>query len=174
MVSIYWADCYLLIDDACFICENDACNRTTQKKTRKICTQCPTSYTAGLKTVGILTHMGAHVLHNPRFKDADNPCGLCLGLETTCAIFLKRTPKTGYQIDMSRSRCPNLYKISLKVAATFTENPHAPTICYAAPFAMALFQSGSTTSFPISALLTHLQIPRFIRSFTIFQTRRIF
>lgn len=65
--------------------------------------------------------MGAHILHDSRMKDANNPCGLCLNLGSLCAIRLVRRGKSGDQIDMVNSRCPNLYKISLKHAAKFSK-----------------------------------------------------
>lgn len=69
----------------------------------------------------LLQHMGAHILHDSQMKDADNPCGLCLNRGSLCAIWLVRRGKSGDQVDMVNSRCPNLYKISLKQAAKFSK-----------------------------------------------------
>lgn len=67
----------------------------------------------------IIHHMGAHILHDQRLTDADNPCGLCLNTGSRCVIRFVTRSKTD-QIDMANSRCPNLYKIQLKTAAKFS------------------------------------------------------
>lgn len=60
-------------------------------------------------------------MHDPRLKDADNPCGLCLNEGNICAIRFVKMAKSGYQVDLRNSRCRNLYKISLKHAAKFSK-----------------------------------------------------
>lgn len=68
--------------------------------------------------------MGGHILHDPVCKGATNICGLCLGTGSSCVIYLTKPTKHGAQIDMTRSRCPNLYKIVMKTASKST--PHSP------------------------------------------------
>lgn len=78
--------------------------------------------------------MGSHILRDPVCKGTTKICGLCLGTGSSCEIYLKTSRKHGPQIDMDRSRCRNLYKISLKKAAKSTQ--HSP--CTNAPMSCPL------------------------------------
>jgi hypothetical protein len=105
---------------ACFICETEGSNRDPQSNDER-CYLCPQMHTNHFNGPELLQHMGAHILHDSQMKDADNPCGLCLNRGSLCAIRLVRRGKSGDQVDMVNSRCPNLYKISLKQAAKFSK-----------------------------------------------------
>jgi hypothetical protein len=78
--------------------------------------------------------MGAHILHDPRVKDLDSPCGLCLSTGGRCTICLTKRNKR-YQVDMATSHCPNLYCIQLRSAAKYsakspcTNNPLTCPLC---------------------------------------------
>ena len=68
----------------------------------------------------LISHTGAHILHDVRLKDVKNPCGFCLRSGTLgCIIYLKTSGKVT-TIDMVASQCPHLRKISLKSASQFT------------------------------------------------------
>lgn len=76
--------------------------------------------------------MGAHIRHDNACKGEYNICGLCLGTGPSCVIYLTRSRKRGPQIDMSRSRCPNLFKITMKKAKKSTKNSpcsNHPLLC---------------------------------------------
>ena len=83
----------------------------------------------------LLEHMGAHILHDSRVKDADNPCGLCLNTGSCCIFRLVKRNKVD-QVDMANSRCPNLRKIQLTSAAKYsTSSPctNVPLRCPLCP-----------------------------------------
>ncbi|KAI0054949.1 hypothetical protein BV25DRAFT_1816306, partial [Artomyces pyxidatus] len=107
-------------DQACFMCEDDQTARGLQTS-RNTCLGCPTVVIARLRMPELLKHIGAHILHDSRFKGATNACGLCLRTGSSCVVYLKRKGKSGDQIDYSLSRCPNLQNFSLKNAAKFTK-----------------------------------------------------
>ena len=67
----------------------------------------------------IVEHIGAHVLYDPSVRRLSEPCGLCLRPAPLCKIVLKKGKgKAGkLAIDMEKSSCPNLVKVSLAVAA---------------------------------------------------------
>ena len=68
----------------------------------------------------LLEHTGAHILHDPHIKDADNPCGLCLNMGSPCVFRLIKRNKVD-QIDMTNSQCPNLRKIQLMSAGKYSK-----------------------------------------------------
>ncbi|KAI0042726.1 hypothetical protein FA95DRAFT_1682348 [Auriscalpium vulgare] len=107
-------------DDACFVCEDD-CGIRGLQTSKNTCLGCPNILVAVLSIPELLKHTGAHVLHDPRFKGKEDPCGLCLRTGSSCVIYLKTKGKSGDQIDYSRSRCPNLRNFSIKAAMCFTD-----------------------------------------------------
>ena len=68
----------------------------------------------------LLKHMGAHILHDARMKDADQPCGLCLSQGGSCII--RFTKGSNPQVDIKNSTCPNIFQIRLKSAAKFSQS----------------------------------------------------
>ncbi|KAI0058140.1 hypothetical protein BV25DRAFT_1862304, partial [Artomyces pyxidatus] len=104
--------------EACFVCETST-DSTTQSRDPDgdSCPCCPAISISGLTGPQRLQHMGAHILHDPKLKDADSPCGFCLS--SSCVIYLshRRSANINEQIDMSKSQCPHLIKVSLKVAS---------------------------------------------------------
>lgn len=80
------------------------------------CPRCPTfSIEKGPK---LLEHIGTHILHDPSFESAGEVCGLCLSVGGVCAIRLAHRKGGVDVVNMTDSRCPNLYKLSLKAAGT--------------------------------------------------------
>ncbi|KAJ6479378.1 hypothetical protein DFH09DRAFT_951401 [Mycena vulgaris] len=58
----------------------------------------------------VLTHMGAHILHDSTINRSDQPCGLCGRPSPMCSFVLKKT-LDGVAIDFKKSQgCPNFIK----------------------------------------------------------------
>jgi hypothetical protein len=72
----------------------------------------------------IVEHIGAHILHDPSVDRSSEPCGLCLQPAPLCKIILKKVKRgTGrHAIDMQASKCPNLVKFSISIAAKCSES----------------------------------------------------
>jgi len=82
----------------------------------------------------IVEHISAHVLHDPLVDRLSEPCGLCLRPAPLCKIVLKRAKgKTGkLAIDMEESSCANLVKLSIAIAAGYSDGSpctNHPIIC---------------------------------------------
>ena len=105
--------------DACFVCETESSVRSLPDECR--CQRCSDVIVSRLNGPELHRHMGAHILHDPYFKDADNPCGLCLNTGSRCVFRLVKCNKVD-QIDMTNSRCPNLYKIQLSSASKYSKS----------------------------------------------------
>jgi hypothetical protein len=60
-------------------------------------------------------HIGVHMLFGDRARIGDNPCGFCFGFDGSCKIWVnfRKGRKGSAFIDMKRSKCPNLCKLSL-------------------------------------------------------------
>ncbi|KAF7970371.1 hypothetical protein HWV62_24292 [Athelia sp. TMB] len=111
---------YQLADGACFLCEPDNMESSERHQPEEnCCSYHPTLHISDLSHTKLLEHMGGHILHDPQLKGVDNPCGLCLNAGNRCVIRFVTSNKVD-QVDMSRSRCPNLFKIRLKDAAEST------------------------------------------------------
>ena len=100
---------------ACFVCEDDS--MTSVDIDLDTCRLCQKVKLSSLSGPALVTHMSAHVLHDPRLKDSQQPCGFCLNMGL-CTIQLQSSSKST-TIDVKTSRCPNLRKISLKAATEF-------------------------------------------------------
>jgi len=79
-------------------------------------------------------HIGAHVLHDPSVNCLSKPCGLCLWPAPLCKIVLKKAKgQIGkLAIDMKKSSCANLVKLSISAAARCSyASPYInhPVIC---------------------------------------------
>jgi hypothetical protein len=82
----------------------------------------------------IVEHIGAHVLHDPSVNRLSEPCGLCLRPAPLCKIVLKKAKgQMGkLAIDMKKSSCANLVKLSIGAAARCSDaSPctNHPVIC---------------------------------------------
>ena len=115
----------LITGQACFVCESNlAGGDATRETTLDTCRMCQNMSLTALSAPALVTHMGAHILHDPRLSGADNPCGFCLNTGTLCSVRLTVTSKNTV-IDMKGSRCPHLRKLALAPAAAFNP-PSSP------------------------------------------------
>ncbi|KAF7792170.1 hypothetical protein EIP86_003200 [Pleurotus ostreatoroseus] len=89
---------------------------------------------------GVYYVLGAHILHDTKMRDADNPCGFCLRTGGSCVIYLEKKSAGSLRIDKKLSQCPNLRTLSLKVAAEYT--PKSP--CTNLPLACPLCPKSAT------------------------------
>ncbi|KAG6905050.1 hypothetical protein DXG01_005403, partial [Tephrocybe rancida] len=104
---------------ACFVCEKDTAGGDSRHlDDDKTCRHCPRFSIESISGPDLIKHMSAHILHDPRYVDADCPCGLCL--RNDCEFFLITRGSTT-AIDMDKSRCPRLRKFNLKVAAEYSD-----------------------------------------------------
>jgi len=114
----------MLTGYACFLCENDDVDGDTSRETDlDSCRLCRKVSLSKLNGPALLTHMGAHILHDPRLRDDKSPCGFCLNSGSLCVIRLVVTSKLT-TIDMKATRCSKKRKIAIKAASTFT--PRSP------------------------------------------------
>lgn len=125
--------------EACFACELEAEDRVTQPGEAR-CPRCPNIIFPELTAPTLVQHVGAHILYDSAFKDADNPCGFCLRVSSDCKIYLRKG-QSGPQVDMSLSSCLQLRKLSLGAAAKFS--PHSP--CTNHPMVCTLCPNGTST-----------------------------
>lgn len=93
-------------------------NGTRQHDGASTCSLCPNFLIDTLSGPDLLKHMGAHILHDNNLRGSPSPCRFCLNSQ--CEIHLTRHGRN-LTIDMQKSRCPNLRKIHLKIAESFTE-----------------------------------------------------
>lgn len=112
---------HVYLGRACFVCERDTAGGDPSREADNSCQYCRQKILLDtLSSPVLVSHIGAHILHDTRLKDVQNPCGFCLRSGTLgCSIYLKIAGKTT-TIDMATSQCPQLRKISLKTASQFT------------------------------------------------------
>ena len=67
-------------------------------------------------TPKLLTHVTAHILHDPSINREDEPCGLCLLLAPSGQIVLKKY-KHLFTVDYTHSTCQRLIKFSYAAAS---------------------------------------------------------
>jgi len=69
----------------------------------------------------LLEHMGTHVLFDPKFDAALNPCGLCLW-PSQCVFYLKKGKgaQNGQQINYKNSNCPSMVRLTYSIAGRST------------------------------------------------------
>jgi hypothetical protein len=106
------------------------------------CPLCPSTPLSLRSPTKLVEHMAMHILHDPAINITSDPCGFCLSSGPSCSIQLKKSKgsKGGVKIDMQRSRCPNLVKLSLVSGGKST--PSAP--CTNIPCICPLCHDGST------------------------------
>lgn len=122
---MYLIAALLFTGQACFVCESNlAGGDATRETTLDTCRMCQNVLLTALSAPALVTHMGAHILHDPRLSGANSPCGFCLNTGGLCSITLTLTSKNTV-IDMKASRCPHLRKLALAPAAAFTP-PSSP------------------------------------------------
>ncbi|KAF4615995.1 hypothetical protein D9613_011212 [Agrocybe pediades] len=100
------------------------------------CRICRFSGLSKLTAPALVTHMSAHILHDERMKGEDSPCGFCLNTGNLCRIVLNVTSKRTL-IDVKASTCPNLRRLTIKIAAQFSKEnspcTNHPLICPLCP-----------------------------------------
>ncbi|KJA25111.1 hypothetical protein HYPSUDRAFT_135245 [Hypholoma sublateritium FD-334 SS-4] len=64
---------------ACFVCEKDIAGGDPSQEADNSCQYCRQKVLLDtLSNPILISHIGAHILHDPRLKDVQNPCGFCL------------------------------------------------------------------------------------------------
>lgn len=113
---------YLASGSACFICEGKNALRHSQDGIVR-CRFCPQVIVSNMKGPELIKHNGGHILHDSRLKDAENPCGFCLGTDSSCSVRLVKRGKV-FHVDSnnSNSKCPLRCKIKMKSASTSTKS----------------------------------------------------
>ncbi|KAJ7255087.1 hypothetical protein B0H12DRAFT_1233167 [Mycena haematopus] len=104
---------------ACFVCEGDNHIESFDETDLHMCTKCCPSVALDIThPQTVLTHIGAHILHDSTINRSDQPCGLCGRPSPMCSFVLKKTGE-GFAIDFKKSQgCPNfIKKFNYNVAA---------------------------------------------------------
>ncbi|PBK88629.1 hypothetical protein ARMGADRAFT_1065534 [Armillaria gallica] len=105
---------------ACFVCETDEPTGTalhTLEQPR--CIRCPRVIIAQLSGPALLRHSGAHILHDPSFRDQE-PCGFCLTTDGSCSIRLHQRRQADH-VDIKKSQCPHVVSTNLLKAERSSE-----------------------------------------------------
>jgi hypothetical protein len=102
------------------VCEMESNSKSHNLLGEQCCQRCPDVLVSQMSGPKLLEHTGAHILHDPHIKDADNPCGLCLNAGSHCVFRLIKRNKVD-QINMTNSRCLNLRKIQLTSAGKYSK-----------------------------------------------------
>jgi len=76
---------------ACFVCEDDS--MTSADVDLDTCRLCRKVKLSSLSGPALVIHMSAHILHDPRLKDSQQPCGFCLNMGL-CTIQLQSSSKS--------------------------------------------------------------------------------
>jgi hypothetical protein len=111
----------ITIGQACFVCESDENTHELDDDNLSTCPNCSPMVTFEI-TQGqrILSHIGAHILHDPKVDRSSEPCGLCLQPSPMCQFYLKKGKgaKGTLKINHAASKgCPNLIKFSYGTAS---------------------------------------------------------
>lgn len=96
------------IGHACFICEKDIDGGDIRGEVvLDTCRACRDRKVdlSSLSGPALVSHIGAHILHDVELKDSDMPCGFCLNESGLCIVKLIKTSK-GTTIDTKNSQCP--------------------------------------------------------------------
>lgn len=106
-------------DELCLMCEPTEDRSEAIGDGRHYCRYC-SQCLSDLSIPKCLQHTASHILHDPRLKGYDSPCGLCTNSQ--CRVYLKKSTKT-MVIDPARSTCELLgtQKFNLKDASTMSE-----------------------------------------------------
>ncbi|KAJ7882459.1 hypothetical protein B0H13DRAFT_1629493, partial [Mycena leptocephala] len=107
-----------------------------------LCTLCPGASLSVKSAHKLVEHMAIHILfgRTPPIECDARPCGFCLSTTSFCSIVLVKS-KGGdgaIQIDMAKSRCPNLANLGLANAAKSSERSpctNGPVQCPISPCA---------------------------------------
>ncbi|KAJ6595319.1 hypothetical protein B0H10DRAFT_2090231 [Mycena sp. CBHHK59/15] len=93
---------------ACFVCEGDSEIEGLQESDSHLCLKCTPPVALDVtRPQTVLTHMGAHILHDSTIARDDQPCGLCCRAFPMCHFVLKKTgDRVSVNLNASHS-CPN-------------------------------------------------------------------
>ncbi|KAJ6576738.1 hypothetical protein B0H10DRAFT_1927230 [Mycena sp. CBHHK59/15] len=96
---------------ACFVCEGDSEIEGLQESDSHLCLKCTPPVALDVtRPQTVLTHMGAHILHDSTIARDDQPCGLCCRAFPMCHFVLKKTgDRVSVNLNASHS-CPNFVK----------------------------------------------------------------
>lgn len=89
----------------------------------------------------VLTHIGAHVLHDNTLDLSTEPCGLCLRPSNICKFYLSKGKGSNgnTKVDKTRTQgCPNMVSFAYNVAAESTKTSpcsNVPITCPLCPSA---------------------------------------
>lgn len=111
----------LILGKACFFCESDDNLGEVEDTSLSTCPNCsPPISLAILDAPRVLSHIGAHVLHDPSINRADEPCGLCLRPSSICEYYLMKGKGANASMKVNETatkRCSNRLSFSYKVAS---------------------------------------------------------
>ncbi|KAJ6538246.1 hypothetical protein B0H10DRAFT_2448843, partial [Mycena sp. CBHHK59/15] len=96
---------------ACFVCERDSEIEGLEESDSHLCLKCTPPVALDVtRPQTVLTHMGAHILHDSTIARDDQPCGLCCRAFPMCHFVLKKTGD-GVSVNLNASHgCPNFVK----------------------------------------------------------------
>ncbi|KAJ7070269.1 hypothetical protein B0H15DRAFT_793726, partial [Mycena belliarum] len=96
---------------ACFICEGDNDIEGLEASDSHTCSKCTQPFALDVAhPQAVLTHMGAHILHDTTLNRTDQPCGFCGRPFPMCLFNLKKTAD-GVAVNLATSKgCPNFVK----------------------------------------------------------------
>ena len=96
---------------ACFICKDEDTARSPDLLSDYQCPICTSPIVSFDPKSGpaALAHIGAHILHDTRVSQSQQPCGLCLQPSPLCQWYLKCSASgiDGVAIDFGKSQCMN-------------------------------------------------------------------
>ncbi|KAJ7104685.1 hypothetical protein C8R44DRAFT_746366 [Mycena epipterygia] len=99
---------------ACFVCEGDDEVQGLEESDSYMCSKCTPPFILDVaRPQTVLTHMGAHILHDPRVDRYDQPCGFCGRPFPMCLFVLKKShsAREGMTVNLAASKgCPNFVK----------------------------------------------------------------
>ena len=83
----------------------------------------------------ILEHVGTHILFDTTITRLTETCGFCLQSGSACVFYLRKGKGSGSgpQVDLTRSRCPNLVKFSYQSASTSTDSAPCSNVPISCP-----------------------------------------
>jgi len=128
-------------EGAAFLCETADGKRSIHSLTSEsnMCAHCrpPVSWDP-LKPQKVLEHVAQHLLFDVSIDHSLEPCGFCLRLSPSCALFLRRGKGAGSscQVDEKCSRCPNFHPFAYRSASTESDNSpctNVPIVCPLCP-----------------------------------------
>ncbi|KAJ6591766.1 hypothetical protein DFH09DRAFT_1073628 [Mycena vulgaris] len=95
---------------ACFVCEGDNDISGLEASDSHLCVKCNPPFVLDVAhPQTVLTHMGAHILYDPKVNRSDQPCELCGRPFPMCCFVLKNKDSVAVNFTASHG-CPNFVK----------------------------------------------------------------